>query len=64
MSKVKRLLISKDSFQAKLKTTGKGLHVVLDIPADISQDLQEDLEPLIDFFLKLKKKTDYKVIDS
>jgi hypothetical protein len=64
MSKIKRLQISRDSFSAKMKNNDKGLHIVVDIPANISQKIQEDLEPLLDFFLRLKKKTEYKVIDS
>jgi hypothetical protein len=64
MKKVKRLLISRDDFSAKMKNNNKGLHIVIDIPENISQEIQEDLEPLLDFFLRLKKKTEYKVIDS
>jgi hypothetical protein len=62
-NKVKRLQISRDDFSAKMKNNNKGLHIVVDIPASVSQEIQEDLEPLLDFFLKLKKKTEYKVID-
>jgi hypothetical protein len=64
MSKVKRLSISRDKFSAKMKSNNKGLQIVVDIPENISQEIQEDLEPLLDFFLRLKKKTEYKVVDS
>jgi len=64
MSKIKRLQISRDDFSAKMKNNNNGLHIIVNIPANISQEIQEDLEPLLEFFLKLKKKTEYKVIDS
>ena len=64
MSKIKRLAISRDKFYAKMKNNGDSLHIVVDIPESVSQEIQEDLEPLLDFFLRLKKKTGYKVIDS
>lgn len=63
MSKVKRVSISKEEFYAKIKQNNKSLHIVIDIPNNISAELQEELEPLVDFFLKLKNKNDYKVVD-
>lgn len=64
MDAIKKTTITREDFSTTLQSDDKRLSIVIDMPIEMSQELQEDLEPLIDFFYRLRRKSEYKVIDS